>query len=194
MNKNILKMYLRRDRFFLLYLVIISVILSMLNEYSTKLIMFFFTIKTLDRFGSKNFKMFISLGCTRKKYYINTIKTSLINSLFLSIICTILNFLGGEINNSKHIFIIFLFYFTFYILFSSIQIFIEVLSISQYVAVELGVLFLYLVLYQLILFGPILFGDTKWILRNLVPYFGGSLASISFNMFMATVALKTTEI
>ncbi|MBU5483241.1 hypothetical protein KQI86_02805 [Clostridium sp. MSJ-11] len=205
MNKNISKMYLRRDRFFLLYLVIISVILSMLNEYSTKLvlpnnysaklIMFISTLKVLGSFGSKDFKMFIFLSCTRKKYYINKIKSSLINSLFLSIVCTILNFFGEEIHIIKYIIIIFSFYFIFYILLSSVEIFIEVLSISQYAAVKFGVLFFSFPLYvRFIIFGPIFFGDTEWILMNFIPYFSGSLALICFNMFMSTVALKTTEI
>ncbi|WP_027624845.1 hypothetical protein [Clostridium lundense] len=195
MNRSVLKVYLRGDRFFFLWLVVAAIILPITGFFSAKLIMAMATLKVLDRFGSKNFKMFISLGCTRKKYYINTIKTSLTNSLFLSIVCTILNLIGEGISSSKNIIIIFLFYFVFYILFSSIEIFIEVLSISQYVAIEFGVLFFYFVLYlRFILLGPIMFWNTEWIVKEFVPYFWGCLASTCFNMFMATVALKTTEI
>lgn len=194
-NKNIFKVYLNGDKTFLLWLVIAAVILPITGEYSAKIIMFTATLKMFDRFGSKNLKMLISLGCTRKKYYINIIKASLINSSVLSIVCTILNFLGERTNNSRHILIIFLFYFMFYILFSSIEIFVEVLSISQYAAILFGGVFFYAILYlRFIIFGPIIFGDTDWLLKNFIPYFWGSLDAICFNMCMSTVALKTTEI
>lgn len=195
MNKNVFKAYLKKYKFFILWVLFWIVILEEKSAGIPRVIMFLFTFKLFDKFWSKNFKMFISLGCTRKKYYINAIKASLINSLLLSIVCTILNYYGGEISNSKNTLIVFLFYFIFYILFSSVEIFIEVLSISQYVAVEFGVLFLYLVLYiRFILPGPIIFGDTQWILKQFIPYSLASLASICFNMFMSTIALKTTEI
>ncbi|MBC2396697.1 ABC-2 type transport system permease protein [Clostridium tetanomorphum] len=195
MNKNIFKVYLKRDRKFILLLLFCAVILQVTITDISKLIMFLFTVKIFYRFGSKDFKMFISFSCTRKKYYMNKIKSSLIKSLFLSILCTTFNLFGKEINNGKSIIIIFLFYFIFYILFSSIEIFIEILSISQYVAVEFGMIFLYFPLYiRFILIEAILLGDTQWILNNFIPYFWGSLAAICFNMFIASVALKTTEI
>ncbi|MEW9096056.1 MAG: hypothetical protein AB2417_13330 [Clostridiaceae bacterium] len=193
MNKNIFKMYFKRNVFPFLYLVIIAFILPKTNNYIPKLIMFIYTLGVLDSFISKKFKMLISFGCTRKKYYIDRIKISLINSLLLSIVCTILNFYGEGIKNINHIYKLFIFYFIFYILFSSIKIFIEILSISQYEALELGVLFFYSILY-LIFIVSIIFGDTEWVLKNFAPYFWGSLASICFNMFMSTIALKTTEI
>lgn len=194
MNKHILKAFLSENKYLILWLLFM-VIMPIEKSFIANMIMFIFTLKVFNKFGSKDFKMFISLSCTRKKYYINTIKTSLINSLFFSIVCTTLNFYESGINNIKNTFVVFLFYFIFYILFSSVEIFIEVLSISQYVAVEFGVLFLYFVLYiRFILPGPIIFGDTQWILKEFVPYSLASLVSICFNMFMSTIALKTTEI
>lgn len=194
MNKSIFKTYLKIDKISILWTLCFIVFIPLKKFLIPNVIMFLFTFRVLDKFGSKDFKMFISLGCTRKKYYINKIKSSLITSVLLSTVCTVCKLYETEFN-SKYIYTLFLFYFIFFILFSSIEIFIEVLSISQYAVVEFGVLFFYFPLYIVyILFGPIFLGDTEWILNKFIPYFWGGLASICFNMFMTTVALKTTEI
>lgn len=195
MNKNIIRKCFRGDIIFILWMSIMSFAFPMFTIYNIKMIMFVATLDVLDSFVNKKFKMFISFGCTRKKYYISTLKNSFINSFFLTIVCTILNCWSDGINKSNHVIVLFLFYLTFYILFRSIAIFIEVLSISQYEALEVGMLFFYFVLYvSFILIGPILSWNTAMIIEKFPQYFCVGLGWICFNIIMSIVALKTTEI
>lgn len=206
MNWKLFKLHIK-DKigayFFILLITVTSIIRGLINKNDldfyamdgivkfTMLFISFFALKI------NTFIMYIQFGKTRKSFFMDRLKYSIIMTLFLTIIETIFTLFFKEqilkdylIIDYKLIMIIFIVNFLFYLMCFSLEMFIIILKKSSYVALEFGMIFFYIIL--AIRFG---FGITSYYSsNNFMNFVLATMTIITFNLKMSHVAIETVEI
>lgn len=189
--------------FFILIIIVTSIIRACINKNDLDLyimdgfIKFIMLLTSFMALKINTFVMYIQFSKTRKSFFKDRLKYSAIMTLFLAIISTIFTLFFKEkvlknhlIIDYKLIMIIFIVNFLFYLMCFSLEIFIIILRKSSYEALQIGMIFFYIIL--AIRFG---FGTASYYsFNNFMCFVLATMAIIIFNLKMSHIALETVEI
>ncbi|AAO36221.1 hypothetical protein DP149_09550 [Clostridium tetani] len=206
MNWKLFKLHIK-DKigvyFFILIIIITFIIRICINKNDLDLyimdglIKFIMLLTSFIALKINTFVMYIQFSKTRKSFFKDRLKYSIIMTLFLTIISTIFTLFFKEqvlknhlIIDYKLIIMIFIVNFLFYLMCFSLEIFIIILRKSSYEALQIGMIFFYIIL--AIRFGVVT--ASYYSFNNFVYFVPATMAIIIFNLKMSHIALETVEI
>ncbi|BDR75899.1 hypothetical protein [Clostridium tetani] len=206
MNWKLFKLHIK-DKigvyFFILIIIITSIIRVCINKNDLDLyimdglIKFIMLLTSFIALKINTFVMYIQFSKTRKSFFKDRLKYSIIMTLFLTIISTIFTLFFKEqvlkshlIIDYKLIIMIFIVNFLFYLMCFSLEIFIIILRKSSYEALQIGMIFFYIIL--AIRFGVVT--ASYYSFNNFMYFVPATMAIIIFNLKMSHIALETVEI
>lgn len=206
MNWKLFKLHIK-DKigvyFFILIIIITSIIRVCINKNDLDiyimdgLIKFIMLLTSFIALKINTFVMYIQFSKTRKSFFKDRLKYSIIMTLFLTIISTIFTLFFKEqvlknhlIIDYKLIIMIFIVNFLFYLMCFSLEIFIIILRKSSYEALQIGMIFFYIIL--AIRFGVV--AASYYSFNNFMYFVPATMAIIIFNLKMSHIALETVEI